>query len=128
MLLGRRNTAVHILMGEMILSIGGLYFRLVSPTDIAEDKEIQPFILKETAFTDITVFYQLDSTISKWKTDISFDTVNIRCNPKFEKNLSALRGCLIPIPIEQILLAHDRFLLHASFITTRFGGVLFSGS
>ncbi len=51
----------------------------------------------------------------------------MRYHPRIEGHFAALRGCLIHTPVEQILLLHHRFFLHASLVTSPFGGLLFTG-
>lgn len=47
--------------------------------------------------------------------------------PTHRHCVSELRNCFFHIGLESILLQHDRLCLHASFVETRFGAILFSG-
>lgn len=46
---------------------------------------------------------------------------------KYRHCVSELRNCFFHIGLESILLHYDRLCLHASFVETRFGAILFSG-
>ncbi len=46
---------------------------------------------------------------------------------KYRHCVSELRNCFFHIGLESILLHYGRLCLHASFVETRFGGILFSG-
>ncbi len=47
-------------------------------------------------------------------------------SPRCVKEMSYLNNCLMHVPLEKILLVHNRFFLHASFIRSSIGGLLFS--
>lgn len=59
--------------------------------------------------------------------DIAAGCVWIDYLPTHRHCVSELRNCFFHIGLESILLHHDRLCLHASFVQTHLGGLLFSG-
>lgn len=47
--------------------------------------------------------------------------------PERKRYFLTANGCFIHIPLDEVLMGFDRMILHASFVTSRFGGILFSG-
>jgi len=116
-------------MSETALSIGGLKFCLQLSALPRADREIAPFVAAAEGTCDVAVEYWPDESVSDAEVTVSpaADRVTVRYHPGLSYRFAALRGCMIYIPMEQILLAHRRFFLHASFIATPFGGLLFTG-
>lgn len=52
---------------------------------------------------------------------------NIEYLPGFEYAFSESQNCFSHIAFEELLLKHQRMILHASFVNTKEGGILFSG-
>ncbi len=117
-------------MPETALSIGGLRFRLQLPTLPRVDREIAPFTEAAEEPWDVEVDYRPDEAVSDADVSVSpaADRVTVRYHPKLAYRFAALRGCLMYIPMEQVLLAHRRFFLHASFVASPYGGLLFTGN
>ncbi|MCD8230978.1 MAG: hypothetical protein LUD14_04000 [Clostridiales bacterium] len=105
-------------------------FRLRLPALPRADVEIAPFVVAAEGTCDIAAEYRPDESVSDAEVTVSqtADRVTVCYHPELSYRFAALRGCLIYIPMEQILLAHDRFFLHASFIASPFGGLLFTGN
>lgn len=59
--------------------------------------------------------------------DIAAGWVQVDYLPTHRQCVSELRNCFFHIGLESILLHHDRLCLHASFVQTHLGGILFSG-
>ncbi len=116
-------------MPDTILSIGGLGFRLILPHCPQPDREIRPFLAQAGEPWDITVDFCLDADIPDWQVDIApgGDWVSVRVRRGLDYRFAALRGCLMYIPMEEILLMHSRFFLHASLVAAPYGGLLFTG-
>ncbi len=114
-------------MCSVAINIAGLTFRLYVPGDVRQDAELTPFVV-ENGPADITVSYREDPAVPQDTADISPDgkQVVIGYNPDIAGHFTALRGCLIHLPMEQLLLMHQRFFLHASFVTSPWGGLLFT--
>lgn len=60
--------------------------------------------------------------------DIAAGWVQVDYLPTHRHCVSELRNCFFHIGLESILLQHDRLCLHASFVQTDLGGILFSGA
>ncbi|MCD7755792.1 MAG: hypothetical protein LUJ09_05610 [Firmicutes bacterium] len=116
-------------MPETALSIGGLQFHLRLPSLPRADVEIAPFVVETAETCDVLVDYRPDESDPDYSVTVSPDggRVTVRYPADLSYRFAALRGCLMHIPMEQILLAHDRFFLHASFVASPFGGLLFTG-
>ncbi len=54
--------------------------------------------------------------------------VTVRYRPELKERFRNLRGCMLHVPIEEVLLAHGRFILHSSYVVTKYGAILFSGN
>lgn len=120
-------------MCSLDLLTGGLCFRLLMMKEPVVDMEIAPFLADystEAEEPDITVTYQPDDTVEESVITILDDgrELSVRYHPDISERFTALRGCLMHIPMSRILLMHERFFLHASFITSPWGGLLFTGN
>ncbi|MCD7805151.1 MAG: hypothetical protein LUH03_08405 [Oscillospiraceae bacterium] len=93
------------------------------------DTEYTPFLCPGEN-PDVCITFRPDDNADECETAVSYDgaEVQVRYHPCIEGHFAALRGCLIHTPVEQILLLHNRFFLHASFIASSFGGLLFTGN
>ncbi len=112
-------------MKETALSIGGIVFRLCHPELIVHESEFDPFRTDSTP--DVTVNYIEDASVDTYASEISdVDSVTVRYGPERASTFATLRGCLMYTPIEDILLRHNRFILHASVVTSRYGAILFT--
>ncbi len=112
----------------IFLSIGSLTFGLHVDDGIYPDEELRPF-LTEARTPDISVEYRQDGAIGSVEVDLwEENRLTVRYNPSLTEHFATLRGCLIHLPIEQLLLMHDRFILHAALISSSWGGVLFTGN
>lgn len=111
------------------LTIGGLRFRLLLPEQPRIGQEILPFVEEADTPADVTVTCLPDETAAGKEVTVSSegDCVTVRYRPDLAWHFGTLRGCLISIPMERILLAHGRFFLHASFVASPWGGLLFAG-
>ncbi len=131
-------------MCSLNLFIGGLRFRLRMDEKAVVEPEIAPFLTdsenSENAEkaekaenadieADITVTYQPDDTVKEAVVTASDDgtELSVRYHPDIAGRFVSLRGCMMHIPMSRILLQYDRFFLHASFITSPWGGLLFTG-
>ncbi len=116
-------------MPETALAIGGLRFHLNLPTQPRLEREIAPFVVAAGEPWDVAVEYRPDQSLPDAEVTLSpaADRVTVRYSPKLSYRFAAFRGCLIYVPMEQILLAHNRFFLHACFVASPFGGLLFTG-
>ncbi len=117
-------------MPETALSIGGLKFRLLLPALPRADEEIAPFTVAAEEPWDVAVEYRPDASVPDAEVTVSpaADRVTVRYPSALSYRFAALRGCLMHVPMEQVLLAHDRFFLHASFVASPYGGLLFTGN
>ncbi len=120
-------------MQPVRISIGGLCFRLLLD-EILEEPPIAidaflPFMAPDDE-EDVLVHYRLDERVEKYVIDVSSDgsLVEVRIPSWQIWNFTYVRGCLMFIPMEEVLLRHNRFFLHASFIASPFGGLLFTGN
>ncbi len=113
---------------QLSLSIGGLVFRLETNGEAKADTKFAPFLCAGEE-PDVYVTFRPDGGADECETEISPDgtEVQVRYHPRIGGRFAALRGCLIQTPVEQILLAHGRFFLHACFVASPFGGLLFTG-
>ncbi|MCD7881948.1 MAG: hypothetical protein LUG47_09880 [Clostridiales bacterium] len=116
-------------MPETALSIGGLRFRLSFAEQPHMLEEIAPFVEAAGEGYDVAVDYCPDPSVPDAEVTVSpsADAVSVRYHPGLAYRFAGIRGCLIYLPMEQLLLAHDRFFLHASLIASPFGGLLFTG-
>ncbi len=128
----REQPIVPLLMQPVRISIGGLCFRLMLD-EILEEPPIAidaflPFMVPNEA-EDVLVQYRLDEQVEKYAIDVFPDgsQVEVRIPSWQIWNFTYVRGCLMFIPMEEVLLRHNRFFLHASFIASPFGGLLFTG-
>ncbi len=114
-------------MEETFLSIGGLSFQICHPAECRRDPSFDPFLAAMPA--DITVEYREDPQVESKRIHISEDgtQVTVWYNPSIADQFTALRGCLIHLPVEELLARHQRFFLHAAFVSSPWGGLLFSG-
>ncbi len=110
------------------LEIGNLHLRLHTPHPVRIAPEFSPFLSPEGP-PDIQADYEEDPAVSGVCPEISPDGkhVLVRYAPGMADRFGALRGCLIELPMEELLLKHHRFFLHASLVTSPWGGILFSG-
>lgn len=60
--------------------------------------------------------------------ELQLNRILIEYLGKYRHCVSELRNCFFHIGLESILLQHDRLCLHASFVQTDLGGILFSGA
>ena len=116
-------------MPETMLAIGSLRFHLRFPAQPRLEREIAPFVVEAGEPWDVAVEYRPDESRSDAEVTLSpaADRVTVRYPPELSYRFAAFRGCLIYVPMEQILLAHNRFFLHACFVASPFGGLLFTG-
>ncbi len=114
-------------MSPVSINIGGLVFQLNASIDQKYSNTIAPFITTQ-ATPDIVVNYEEDAGLSEIVTDISSDetVLTVRYHPDIASRFTTVRGCLMYLPMERILLNHERFILHASFVTSPWGGLLFT--
>ncbi len=115
-------------MSRINIKIGGLAFRLIIDRKIHIGKEFLPF-LSEKDYEDIKVEYVVKDEVKDYKivNDNDFNYIVVNYHPDIAHHFDGLRGCFMYIPMHQILLAHNNFFLHASFIISEYGGLLFSG-
>lgn len=59
--------------------------------------------------------------------DLEEGSIRVRYLAGKRELLSSCRSCVLHIPLEEMLLSWDRLILHASLVTSPFGGILFSG-
>lgn len=113
-------------MHTLSLEIGGLIFQLETPEPIRVDTELTPFLTE--AAPDIRVRYRQtpDGAPGSVRLDSAAHTVQVFCPASLVRQLTTTRSCLMQLPMERILLDYDRFILHASFVTSPWGGLLFS--
>ncbi len=114
---------------SLIISIGGLYLKFL--WDFHQlDQAFSPFVIEDTEKFDVEItFNKSDGKTNRFHSDIALDgdKVVLFYPPAREKEIRDLRGCLMQIPLKQILALHNRFILHASFISACNKGILFSG-
>ncbi len=58
---------------------------------------------------------------------ISDSEIKVNYLKQYACNISSIRSCFMHIAFEELLMRHKRFMLHASFIQTKYGGLVFSG-
>ncbi len=114
-------------MEETCLSIGGLTLCLRHPALSVHDPAFDPFLSDAPA--DITVDYICAGNTQELDISVSGDgaAVTVYYAPAIAERFTALRGCLMNLPVEQLLSLHGRFFLHASVVTSPWGALLFSG-
>ncbi len=111
-------------MHTLSLEIGGLVFRLETPEPVLVDTELEPFVCNGDP--DIRVRYLWDPLTAETTVSVDGSTVTVSCGPASADWLTTTRGCLMQLPMEQLLLNRDRFILHASLVASSWGGLLFS--
>ncbi len=113
-------------MHALSLEIGGLIFRLETQEPVRVDTELEPFLTE--ADPDIRVQYREEPNCIHAETNLdpATHTVSVSYPANLAQQMTTTRGCLMQLPMEQILLDYDRFILHASFVTSPWGGLLFS--
>ncbi len=115
-------------MQYTVFSIAGLSIKLLHPKQIFRDPEFEPFIEAISARSDISIRI-FDDNQKPYQVHPSDDwkNITIRCNSSQWPKLKSLRDCFWHIPMERIMLHHDRMFLHSSLVKTAYGGILFTG-
>lgn len=68
---------------------------------------------------------QTPYAVTTW--DASSGRVRVRFLREAQAHVRSFHDCFVCIPLEDMLLSRDRLILHASFLSTAYGGLLFSG-
>ncbi|MCD7774776.1 MAG: hypothetical protein LUH40_04245 [Clostridiales bacterium] len=112
-------------------SAAGLKFLFNSDKYITLEDEIEIFrIPTDMGDWDVSVNIRHDGEvpIGQVLTEARENNVLIRYHAGSAPLLENVRSCLLHMPMEEIFLEHDRFILHSSFVTSKFGGLLFTGN
>ncbi len=112
--------------------IAGILITIQLDTNIYIEELFFPFIYNELLeqVSEVTVVFREQKTKESYIAEVSSDSslVEITYDPTYADRLINFGNCLWCVPMEKILLAHNRFIFHSSFIRTSFGGLLFSAS
>ena len=68
---------------------------------------------------------QTPYAVTTW--DPASGRVEVRCLAEKQDYIRSFHGCFDCVPLWDLLMSRDRLILHASFISTAYGGILFSG-
>ncbi len=118
-------------MVKTILNIGGLIVQISHSEQCEIEEAFYPFFdLSEEIDIDISYFPNNGFSDFDWDIDVSSNgkRVGVYYNPINAWGLKSLRDYLFHIPMDELLILHNRMILHSSFINTKWGGILFSGN
>ncbi len=114
-------------MYTVTLSISGLRICFRSPMSLALDEPFKVFV-DSSGVKDLVI--ELAEDENEPDCSFCFDGSDGRLvfHPSIRSHFTTMRGCLIHLPMEKILLKYQRFILHSSFVTSPYGALLFSGA
>ncbi len=121
-------------MAAICLSFADIQFQLHTEETLPVEEEFLPFLVSEaddSVQSDVdscyTVSYIPDPGEKNYSMIAEGRRIKILYDPSLRSHFKSIRGCLIHLPIETLLLTEKRFFLHSSVIRSDYGGILFSG-
>ncbi len=121
-------------MHSLTLTLGGLAIRLLTAQPLSDVAEYAAFVTDADVLDQAEIILQFSegedaSSAGGLLHPASAigDGFLLTYPPAWAGRFRTIRGCLIEAPMEEILLRHQRFFLHASLVTSPWGGLLFTG-